>query len=309
MGKEELTRFQKRRLTTLAVKMNEELQKTVPEVKENVFEGGFKGADGHTYAIMPNRLANKVSATVINEMMMDFNPEIELALSHRNPFKDLAEIVTSIIIWETPNAFLVNEEEPKTLKNNTKSPFYADNAMMNTWPPFMNMLSSFAQVELEMAMQNCDVIIGGESRGIPFSAWIAKDMAKGTGIARKEIKAHGTKKGVEGGILPGERAILIEDLITDGGSKEPFVKNIRGMGAEITDVLVVFDRKQGGEEFLRDKLGVELHSLTDIDVHLRVGLEYGYITPKEEQSIQEYLKDPKAWNISRNYEWPINKKE
>lgn len=155
-------------------------------------------------------------------------------------------------------------------------------------------------------MRHCDVIIGGESRGIPFATWIAKDMAKGTGIARKEIKAHGTKKGVEGGLLPGETAILVEDLITDGGSKEPFVKNIRGMGAEITDVLVVFDRKQGGKKFLKDKLGVELHSLTDIDVHLEVGLEYGYILPEEEKSIQEYLKDPKAWNIDRNYGWPIN---
>lgn len=141
MGKEEITRFQKRRLAALAVKMNEELRKTVPGVKEDVFEGGFRGTDGHTYAIMPNRLADKVSATVINEMMMDFNPEIESALSYRNPFENLAATVTSIIIWETPNAFWVNEKEPKTLKNNTKSPFYADNAMMNTWPPFMNMLS------------------------------------------------------------------------------------------------------------------------------------------------------------------------
>lgn len=303
-----LTQFQKRRLNAVVAAMNERAKELDPKIlsHEVIFEAGINGGDGSLYAVMPCRATRGVDPDIINGIFRDFDSNIQLALKHRNPFKDLAAIVTSIIIWETPNAFLVNENKPHTLKNQTKSPIYADNAIMNTWPPFMNTISAFAQIELEMAMRKCDVIIGGESRGIPFAAWIAKDLAKGTGIARKEIKTHGTKKGVEGGILPGEVAVLVEDLTTDGGSKEPFVKNIRNMGAEITDILVVFNRKQGAEEFLKDKLDVELHSLTDIDVHLRVGLEYGYITTEEEQSIQEYLKDPKGWNISRNYGWPIS---
>jgi orotate phosphoribosyltransferase len=308
MKKEYLTQFQKRRLDAVAVAMNERIKELNPKIlsHEIIFEAGIKGGDGDIYAILPNRATSGIDPNIIGGILTAFDPKIQMALQHRNPFKDLAAIVTSIIIWETPNAFLVNENEPHTLKNKTKSPIYADNAIMNTWPPFMNTISAFAQIELEMAMKKCDIIVGGESRGIPFATWIAKDLAKGTGIARKEIKTHGTKKGVEGGILPGEVAILVEDLITDGGSKEPFVKNIRNMKAEIDDVLVVFDRKQGGKEFLSDKLDVELHSLTDIDVHLQVGLNYGYITAKEEQSIQEYLKDPKAWNIGRNYGWPIS---
>ncbi|MDP3057223.1 MAG: phosphoribosyltransferase family protein [bacterium] len=308
MAEEFLTQFQKRKLDAVAAAMNERVRELAPKIllHEVIFEAGIKGGDGSLYAVMPNCAARGVDPDIINGILRVFDPKIQLALKHRNPFKDLAAIVTSIIIWETPNAFLVNESNPHTLKNQTKSPIYADNAIMNTWPPFMNTISAFAQIELEMAMRKCDVIIGGESRGIPFATWIAKDLAKGTGIARKEIKTHGTKKGVEGGILPGEVAVLVEDLTTDGGSKEPFVKNIRNMGAEIKDVLVVFDRKQGAEKFLREKLGVELHSLTDIDVHLKVGLERGYITPEEEQSIQEYLKDPKAWNIGRNYGWPIS---
>ncbi len=307
MSKAGLTQFQARRLETVAAMMNDALRRSVPGFAENIFEAGIRGGDGQIYAITPNQMARDIDPGVINGILTSFDSQIQSALQHRNPFKKLAAITTSLIVWETPNAFLVNEKEPITLKNLTKSPIYADNALMNTWPPFMNTLSAFAQIELEMAMRKCDVIIGGESRGIPFAAWIAKDLAKGTGIARKEIKAHGTKKGVEGGLLPGDVAVLIEDLTTDGGSKIPFVNNIRNMGADITDILVVFDRKQGAEEVLRDKLGVTLHSLTDIDIHLNVGVEYGYITAEEEASIREYLRDPEGWNVGRGYKWPIIK--
>ena len=95
-------------------------------------------------------------------------------------------------------------------------------------------------------------------------------------------------------------------MITDGGSKGPFITNVRNAGAKVIAVFVIFDRKQGGERFLRDEFGVDLISLTDIDTHLKVGLEYGYITIEEEQSIQKYLEDPKKCNLDRNYGWPIN---
>lgn len=235
-----LTQFQTRRLAAVAGKMNDALRNAVPGHMENVFEPCFAGADGDLYAVMPNREANGIDPDIINGILSAYNTSIQTALRHRNPFSDLAAVMTSIIIWETPDAFQVDEKKPKTLKNDTKSPFYADNAMMNSWPPFMNMMSAFAQVEMEMAMRKCDIILGGESRGIPFATYIAKDLARATGIVRKEIKAHGTKKGVEGGLLPGDIAVVVEDLTTDGGTKGPFIRNIRAMKAEITDILVVF---------------------------------------------------------------------
>ena len=103
----------------------------------------------------------------------------------------------------------------------------------------------------------------------------------------------------------GEVCVIVEDLITDGGSKGPFIENLRNMGAIVNDVIVLFDRKQGGEKYLADKYGVQLHSLTDIKIHIEVGEKFGFITPKEAENIRSYLADPKKWNLDRDYGWPI----
>lgn len=306
MPRDEFTQFQRRRLEVVAANMNAEMTGISPDIKANIFNAAVNGGDGEMYAILPDwESAKGIDPEIVSEILKRYDSKINDAILHRNPFQRDAEIVVARIIWETPGAFLVDVKNPVTLKNKTKSPFYADNAMMYAWPPFMNLISGFAQVELEMAMKRCNVIIGGEARGIPFATAIGKDLAKATGIARKEIKQHGTKKGVEGGILPGDVAVLIEDLTTDGGTKIPLVTNIRNMGAEITDILTVVDRNQGAKQFLKEKLGVDLHSLTNIDVLLEIGSGGNYITKKDEADIREYLMDPREWNINRGYGWPV----
>ena len=296
-----LTSFQTRRLRAVAEEMNIRARELVPELTEDVFGVGTGGSGGY-YAIG----ASGIESDIEMKIKKEFNAKIDKALLFVNPFRDIVAIATSRVIWETRGAFLVDDENHKILKNRTRSPIYVDGAAVFTSPAFMNLISSFVQIELEMVLDKVDVIVGGETRGIPFASWIAKDLAIGTGIARKVIKDYGTGKGVDGGILPGDIVVLLEDLINDGGSKGPFIVNIRNARAKVAAVIVVFDRKQGGERYLRDEFGVELISLTDIDTHLEVGLKDGYITKSEYNSIQKYLADPKKWNLDRKYGWPIN---
>lgn len=294
--REKLTYFQRRRLMVIASKMNIRMRELIPELKEDVFK---LHEDKQAYGIMLST-DTRIDDQIKNQVMSEFSREIANAVAFKNPFRKIAAEATSLIIWETPGAFQVMNESPYfKLTSGAISPMYIDGASEFTWPAFMNLISSFVQIELQMVLDEVDVVVGGEARGIPGASWVAKDLAKGTGIARKVIKEHGTGNSVEGGILPGDKIVLFEDLITNGASKEPFITNIRNAGAKVIAVVVVFDRKQGGEEFLREKFGVRLISITDIDIHLKVGLEYGYITLEEEQSIRNYLKDPRKWNNDR----------
>ena len=303
-NRKNLSYFQVRRLKNVASEMNQRVKQLVPGLEKDVFEVGIMSPDGMRHAVFASNLV-KIDDEIVKQVLSEFSEDTMSALEFVNPFRDLVATATSRVIWETRGAFLVDNEDPKILKNQTKSPMYIDGAALFTSPAFMNLISSFVQIELEMVLGKVDVIVGGETRGIPFASWIAKDLAIGTGIARKVIKDYGTGKGVDGGILPGDIVVLLEDLITDGGSKGPFIVNIRNAKAEVAAVVVVFDRKQGGEQYLREEFGVELISLTNIDTHLEVGLKYGYITKKEYNSIKDYLADPKKWNLDRDYGWPI----
>ena len=296
-----LSEFQVRNLIAVAEEMNNRARELIPGLTGDIFKAAPEGNESY-YAISAASIEPKIGMKIKKE----FNAKIDKALLFVNPFRELVAVATSLLLWEARGAFLVNNEKPKILKNKTKSPIYIDGAALYAEPAFMNMISSFVEIEFAMVLGKVDIILGGEARGIPFASWIANNLSIATGIVRKIIKDYGTSQGVDGGILRGDEVVIFEDLITDGRSKGPFITNVRNAGAKVVAVFVVFDRKQGGEEFLREEFGVDLISLTDIDTHLKVGLEYGYITAEEERSIQEYLKDPKKWNLDRNYGWPIN---
>jgi len=224
----------------------------------------------------------------------EYETKIQAALDFVNPFDKIAAEAVSLALWETREAFLVNDKGIR-MASGLLSPFYIDNAIFFAHPYFMNSISAFAQIVIQTIIGEIEGVIGGESRGVPFATWLAKDINKGTGIARKAIKEHGTKKAVEGSIKPGDRILLIEDLITDGKSKEVFIENIRNEGAEVVGILVVFDREQGGPKHIKDKFGIDVHALTNISTHLEVGVRYGYITREQKLSIEKYREDPIHW--------------
>ena len=98
------------------------------------------------------------------------------------------------------------------------------------------------------------------------------------------------------------RVLLVEDLITDAGSKLSFVQGIRDAGADVKDVLVVFDRLQGGKEAL-GTVGIALHALTDMKVALSEAKCSGLLETNVIQSVQEYLDSPQQWHTQRGLKY------
>ena len=196
-------------------------------------------------------------------------------------------------------AVRVSTGEPFKLASGNFSPIYIDCRALLSDAPAMDLVSAFIHWTVDRQKLAFDVVAGGESAGIPFAAQVAARLARPTGYVRKGTKGYGTKTLVEGSIPAGSRVLLVEDLVTDGGSKLGFVESLRDAGMQVEDCIVIFDRLQGGAQLMASK-SVRLHALTDLHQALNAGKECGIITEESLCSVQSYLSDPKGWHDTRS---------
>jgi orotate phosphoribosyltransferase len=170
------------------------------------------------------------------------------------PFVDL---VSALLL--DAGAVKVSVAKPFKLTSGKLSPVYFDCRRLISFPATMTMLAGMFQWIIERRGVEVDVVAGGESAGIPFADRLASVLGKPLVYVRKQAREHGTGSAVEGQIRTGARVVLVEDLITDGGSKMGFVQGLRDAGAVVEHCLVVLDREQGGAEALAEH-GVKLQA-------------------------------------------------
>ncbi|MFH1009278.1 MAG: orotate phosphoribosyltransferase [Candidatus Latescibacterota bacterium] len=200
-------------------------------------------------------------------------------------------------LWEL-GAIEVNLAEPFRLVSGNYSPLYINCRRLISAPAFVDLFSASARIICDRRGVTFDVIAGGETAGIPFAAFLARAFARPLVYVRKKAKSHGIASRIEGTIRPGDKVLLVEDLITDAGSKLSFIEAIQESGGTVEDVLVVFDRLQGGREALH-RHGIRLHSIADIDTALAVAEEIAMLSHDVLASIREYLANPAAWHQDR----------
>ncbi len=209
---------------------------------------------------------------------------------------DISRIV-SIILWDV-STIKVSLQNPFKLASGNMSPIYIDCRIPISHTAARHMITTCALWLYEDQKLDADYIAGGESAGIPYAAWLADRLGKPLIYVRKQAKGYGACAQIEGDIKPGKSVLLNEDLITDGGSKLSFASGIRKSECIIKNCLVVFDRQQSGRETLAEE-NIALHSMTDMETSLKVGLEGGYISEQELKSVKEYLENPALWHTER----------
>jgi len=200
----------------------------------------------------------------------------------------------ALMLWET-GAVQVRPESPFRLASGASSPIYVNCRRVISEPAFMTLFCAAARLLCERRRLRFDAVAGGETAGIPFAAYLASALAKPMIYVRKKPKGYGIASRVEGHLEGGERVLLVEDLITDGGSKLGFLDAVSEAGGEVEDVLVLFDRQQGGGEVLREH-GARLHAVADRGVALAVGKAEGRLTAEAAAAVEDYFRDPDAWS-------------
>jgi orotate phosphoribosyltransferase len=185
--------------------------------------------------------------------------------------------------------------DPITFKSGIKSPVYCDNRTFPFWPEqWAKVIYGFEKLIAEKNIA-FDVIGGIEAAGIPHSAALGFSMKKPSIFIRKEAKDHGTKKRVEGGDISGKRVVLVEDLVTTGGSSLSGIAALRAEGAIVTDCLAIisYNFAEAVEKF--EAAGVRLHPLTTFEMVLKIAASRSLIDEAGAASVRRWLKDPHSW--------------
>lgn len=193
-------------------------------------------------------------------------------------------------------AIKLQPNNPFTWASGWKSPFYCDNRKTLSYPRLRN----FVKLELCHAIleqfPDVDAIAGVATGAIPQGALVADELNKPFVYVRSKPKDHGLENLIEGDLETGAKVVVVEDLISTGGSSLKAVDAIRKYGCEVIGMVASYTYGFPIAEKAFSDAGVRLVTLTDYEHVMEHALETGYIKPEDVEIINEWRKDPAHWN-------------
>jgi orotate phosphoribosyltransferase len=179
------------------------------------------------------------------------------------------------------------------------SPIYCDNRILISCPQERQQVAVALAGLLRQRAIPADVIAGTATAGIPHAAWLASELGLPMVYVRGQVKDHGQERLVEGRLAAGQRVVVVEDLVTTGGSALRTVAALREAGASVGHVLSIFSYgfpETGGAFAQAD---VEFHPLTTLPVLLEVAVERGNLSAEEAALVEEWAADRFGWSEAR----------
>ena len=194
-------------------------------------------------------------------------------------------------------AVFFRPDEPFTWASGIQSPVYCDNRLTLTAPEVRDHVEQGLAELVREYYPEAEVLMGTSTAGIAHAAIVGHLMGLPMGYVRSGAKDHGRKNQIEGRLEPGQKVVVVEDLISTGGSVIEVVNILREAGANVLGVVSIFTygMQKGLDRLL--EAGVENHSLTNFDVIARVAAREGYIRPADVARLIAFRNNPndEAW--------------
>lgn len=189
-------------------------------------------------------------------------------------------------------AVFLRPEEPFTWASGIKSPIYCDNRLTLTAPDVRDQVENGLMETIRREYPDAEVLMGTSTAGIAHAAIVAHMMRLPMGYVRGGSKDHGRQNRIEGRLEKGQKVVVVEDLISTGGSVIDVVDALREAGAEVLGIVSIFT--YGMQKGL-DRLAaanVKNVSLSNFDVLAEVAAETGYIKPDQVERLLRFRNNP-----------------
>ena len=189
-------------------------------------------------------------------------------------------------------AVFFRPEEPFTWASGIKSPVYCDNRLTLTAPEVRNDVENGLMQLVKENYPDVEVLMGTSTAGIAHAAIVGHMMGLPMGYVRSGAKDHGRQNQIEGRLEKGQKVVVVEDLISTGGSVIEVVNVLREAGAEVLGVVSIFTygMKKGLERLA--EADVRNISLTDFDCIANAAAEEGYIKPEDVERLIKFRNNP-----------------
>lgn len=192
-------------------------------------------------------------------------------------------------------AIFLRPNEPFTWASGIKSPIYCDNRITMSYPHVRRAIAKGLAAFIKTTYPEAEVIAGTATAGIPHAAWVAELLDLPMVYIRSKAKEHGKGNQIEGRIQPNQKMVVIEDLLSTGGSVLEACEAAKREGADVLGVAAIFtyELPQVQENF--DQAGLSYVTLTNYTALIESALETGAIQESDVALLQEWRKDPAAW--------------
>ena len=189
-------------------------------------------------------------------------------------------------------AVFLRPSEPFTWASGIKSPVYCDNRLLLGYPAIRAEIEELLKNLIEREYPGAEVLMGTSTAGIPHAAIVAEKTGLPMGYVRSGNKDHGRQNRIEGASPEGKKTVIVEDLISTGGSVIEVAEALREAGAEVMGIasLFTYGLRKGIDRLAAANL--KNVSLSDFETLSRVALEEKYITPEEYEMVLAFRADP-----------------
>ncbi|WP_371017453.1 orotate phosphoribosyltransferase [Pseudalkalibacillus sp. JSM 102089] len=191
-------------------------------------------------------------------------------------------------------AVSLQPNNPFTWSSGLLSPIYCDNRLTLSYPKVRKEIARGLATMVKEKYPDAEVIAGTATAGIPHAAWVSDVLDLPMVYVRGSAKVHGKGNVIEGKVDDGQKVVVIEDLVSTGGSAIDAVKQLQSAGANVLGVAAIFTygMKKGAEQFAAERIAWD--TLTNFDELLTSAVETGMIEEREVQSLLHWRDNPSS---------------
>lgn len=193
------------------------------------------------------------------------------------------------------NAVKLSPDAPFTWTSGWKSPIYSDNRLSLSHPHVRNYIKTSLGELVKSEFPEAQAIIGVATAGIAPGALVADEINLPFGYVRSEAKKHGMGKQVEGDIKPGQKVVVVEDLVSTGKSSLQAVQSLREFGCEVLGMVSIFTYGFDAAKLAFDEAQCPYFSLSNYNVLVEVAASKNLIQPEQMNVLAEWRKSPDTW--------------